>query len=68
MPKELMESLRKAKDLTDKDEKRIKYDEINRDYFSAFIKELKKTTTAVGCHIMSVGYESIIPALIEVIK
>jgi len=60
-----MDALAKASEISDKNLKRLKYDEINLNYFSSFIKELKKTTSAAGCHIMSVGYEEIIPPLVE---
>ncbi|MBS7606690.1 MAG: methylenetetrahydrofolate reductase [Candidatus Bathyarchaeia archaeon] len=65
VPKELMDALAKASEISDKNLRRLKYDEINLNYFSSFIKELKKTTSAAGCHIMSVGYEEIIPPLVE---
>ncbi|MEM2092144.1 MAG: methylenetetrahydrofolate reductase [Candidatus Bathyarchaeia archaeon] len=65
VPKDLMDALAKASEISDKNLRRLKYDEINLNYFSSFIKELKKTTSAAGCHIMSVGYEEIIPPLVE---
>lgn len=68
VPKELMDALAKASETTDRNLRRLKYDEINLNYFSNFIKELKKATSAAGCHIMSVGYEEIIPPLVEASK
>jgi len=68
VPEDLMTSLAKANEIADKKMKRAKYDEINLEYFSNFIKELKRTTSAAGCHIMSVGYEEIIPPLVESVK
>jgi len=68
VPKELLEALKKAKNIPDKNERTAKYNEINLNYFSVFIKELKKTTSAAGCHIMSVGYETIILPLVEAVK
>ncbi len=65
VPKELLDALAKASETKDKAQKRAKYNEINLEHFAAFIKELKKTTSAAGCHIMSVGYEEIIPPLIQ---
>ncbi|MEM2341221.1 MAG: methylenetetrahydrofolate reductase [Candidatus Bathyarchaeia archaeon] len=65
VPKELMEALAKASEISDKNLRRLKYDEINLNYFTNFIRELRKTTSAAGCHIMSVGYEEIIPPLVE---
>ena len=61
---DLLEALAKAKEISDKSKKKEKYNDINLNYFEGFIKELKKTTSAAGCHIMSVGYEEIIPPLI----
>ncbi|RJS91911.1 5,10-methylenetetrahydrofolate reductase [Candidatus Bathyarchaeota archaeon] len=68
VPEELMEKLRAAKKISDKKEKRERYNSINLEYFSDFIKELKKTTSAAGCHVMSVGYEELIPSLVEAAK
>ncbi|MCD6470328.1 methylenetetrahydrofolate reductase [Candidatus Bathyarchaeota archaeon] len=68
VPGELMEALAKAGEISDKKLRREKYREINLEYFSKFIKELKKTTSAAGCHIMSVGYEEIIPPLVEAVR
>lgn len=65
VPKELMGALAKASEISDKNLRRLKYDEINLNYFSNFVRELRKTTSAAGCHIMSVGYEEIIPPLVE---
>ena len=68
VPKELLEALAKAKEIKDKKERRRRYNEINLDYFVDFVKEIRKTTSAAGCHIMSVGYEEIIPKLVESIR
>jgi 5,10-methylenetetrahydrofolate reductase len=66
VPAELLENLKKAKDL-DKQVRYQKYDEINLELFVPFIKELKKTSAA-GCHVMAVGYERIVPKLFEATK
>ncbi len=68
VPEDLMEALVKASETSDKEIRKAKYMEINLEYFSRFIKELKKTTSAAGCHIMSVGYEEIIPPLVDAVK
>jgi len=68
VPNELMEKLKAAKSISDKKKRRQKYNSINLEYFSDFIIELKRTTSASGCHIMSVGYEELIPPLIEAVK
>lgn len=68
VPRDLLEALSKAKDIQDKEKRRAKCNEINLEYFTAFIKEIKKTTQAAGCHIMSVGYEEIVANLVEAVK
>lgn len=68
VPQDLLSELAKAKDIGDKQKKKEMYNEINLDYFTGFVKELKKTTSAAGCHIMSVGYREIIPPLLEAVK
>jgi len=68
VPRDLLEALSKAKDIQDKDKRRAKCNEINFEYFVGFIKEIKNTTQASGCHIMSVGYEEIVPRLVEAVK
>ena len=64
VPKELLEALAKAKDIMDKNERKRKYNEINLEYFTDFVRDIRKTAAA-GCHIMSVGYEEIIPQLVK---
>lgn len=68
VPKDLFEALNKAKDILDKEKRKMKCKEINLEYFQNFIKEIKKTTQAAGCHIMSVGFEEIVPELVNTIK
>ena len=68
VPKDLMAKMAEARDIADRQKRREKYREINLDYYVGFIRELKSTTSAAGCHIMSVGYEEIVPSLVESIK
>jgi len=68
VPRELLEALSKAKDIKDKDKRRAECKRINLEYFANFVKEIKKTTEAAGCHIMSVGYEEIVPDIVEAAK
>ncbi len=68
VPKELMTELAKAKDIEDKQKKRERYNEITRRYFVDFVKEIRETTSAAGCHIMSVGYDEIVPSLVEAVR
>ena len=68
VPEELMKALAEAKRISDKKRRRQRYNEINLEYFTNLLKEIKKTTPAAGCHLMSVGYEEIIPSLVEAVK
>ena len=68
VPKELLETLAKAREIGDKIKRKEKYREINLEYFTDFIKELKQTTSAAGCHITSVDYEEILPPLVEAVR
>lgn len=68
VPEELLTALAETKKIEDKKKRREKYNEINLNYFTGFIKETKTTTSAAGCHIMSVGYEEIVPKLVKAAK
>lgn len=61
IPTELMERLTLAK----KKEGKAGVLEENIEIFGEFLKELRKTTNAAGCHIMAVGFERIIPKILE---
>jgi len=37
------------------------------DYFSNLIKELRETTRTSGIHIMTIGYESIVGKIADVV-
>ena len=39
--------------------------EENIEIFSEFLRELRKTTNAAGCHIMAIGFEKTIPKILE---
>jgi methylenetetrahydrofolate reductase (NADPH) len=68
VPKDLLGEFRKVKtEVEDKGEQRRRYDEINEEYFTEFIKEIKKTSAA-GCHIMAVNYADMIKKLIENVR
>ena len=68
VPEELLKALADAKKIEDKASRKEKYNEINLNYFTDFVKEVKKTTPAAGCHIMSVGYEEIVPKLVKAVR
>lgn len=68
VPIELLEKLGKVGEIADKIKKKEKCLEINLNYFTEFIKELRQTTSVAGCHIMSFGYEEIVPLIVEAVK
>ncbi len=61
IPRELMEKIKRAKETGGK--KAI--EDVNVEVFGEFIRELKKTTHAAGCHVMAVGFEWIVPRIVE---
>ncbi|MCJ7633455.1 methylenetetrahydrofolate reductase [Candidatus Bathyarchaeota archaeon] len=61
VPEEMEQRLRKARE---KGGKEALYKE-NVEIFGDFIKEIKKTTHAAGMHIMAIGFEQIVPKIIE---
>jgi len=65
VPSDFMDKLKKASEIKDKVARASRYDEINIEFFTDFIRELKKTTHAAGCHIMAVGYERLVKPLVE---
>lgn len=65
VPKEFIEQLEKAEEIDDAGLQRQRIDDINTDYFSSFIKELKTGTHAAGIHMMTIGYEKIVRVIIE---
>jgi 5,10-methylenetetrahydrofolate reductase len=66
VPQELLDRLKQLKDgIQDKEERKRKIDELNVDYFTDFIKELKTTKGCKGIHVMAVGYASVTKQLID---
>lgn len=63
VPTDLLESMKKCKQEPDKEKRKLLYDEVNMEYFSPFIKEIRKTTKAAGIHVMAVLYERIFEPL-----
>jgi 5,10-methylenetetrahydrofolate reductase len=64
-PWELNGQMEKLDKIDDRVARKAKTSELNIDYFAGFIKELRKTTPAAGCHIMAVGFEEIVREIIE---
>jgi methylenetetrahydrofolate reductase (NADPH) len=65
VPKSLLESMKKCKEEPDKEKRKERYDEVNMEFFSPFIKEVRKTTKAAGIHVMAVLYERIFEPLLR---
>ncbi|MCQ5374017.1 MAG: hypothetical protein NO515_03215, partial [Candidatus Methanomethylicia archaeon] len=65
--KEYIDRLRSAECQGNATESRKRIDEVNVDYFSNLIKELKETTRTSGIHIMTIGYESIVGKIADVV-
>ena len=61
VPEEIQTRLRKAKERGGKEEV---YKE-NLDIFGELVREIRKTTKAQGIHIMTIGFEWIVPKIIE---
>ena len=67
VPKEYIDRLRSAECQGNATESRKRIDEVNVDYFSNLIKELRETTRTSGIHIMTIGYESIVGKIADVV-
>jgi methylenetetrahydrofolate reductase (NADPH) len=61
IPHQLMERLILAKERKGK----AGVLEENIEVFGEFLRELKETTNAAGCHIMAIGFEWIVPKIVE---
>jgi methylenetetrahydrofolate reductase (NADPH) len=67
VPVELLETLKKVSEITDKKQRKEKYLEVNLEYFEAFVRDIKKSE-AKGVHVMAVGYEAMVRELIERVR
>ncbi|TRO48084.1 hypothetical protein E2P65_03460, partial [Candidatus Bathyarchaeota archaeon] len=65
VPRDLLEAMEKCKEEPDKEKRKDRYDEVNMEFFSPFIKEIRKTTSAAGIHVMAVLYERILDPLLR---
>lgn len=61
VPDEIQETIRKAKETGGK---QAVYD-ANIEIFGALVREIRKTTNAAGIHTMAIGFEWIVPKIIE---
>jgi 5,10-methylenetetrahydrofolate reductase len=64
IPKPLLAQMEKLDGIEDKPMRKAKTHDLNVEYFAEFIRELRKTTNAAGCHIMAVGFEEIVKDII----
>ncbi|MDI9644249.1 MAG: methylenetetrahydrofolate reductase [Candidatus Verstraetearchaeota archaeon] len=60
-----LEALKRTEDIQDKTLKEEKVDEVNEEYFSRMIRELRRTSRVAGVHIMGVNYDRIVGRLVE---
>jgi len=65
VPKEFLDQFRKFKGISDKKERKRKINEYNIEYFTDFIKKIKKKPACKGVHIMAVGYPEVVSPIIE---
>ena len=63
VPQDYLEELKRAESSQDRHVKRERVDDVNFEYFSSIIKELRNTTKASGAHVMAVGYEGMVKKL-----
>jgi len=68
VPKELLEHFKEFKQISDKEERKEKINEYNVEYFTEFIKRIKKKSTCKGVHIMAVGYPEVVSQIIESVE
>ncbi len=61
VPDEIQETIRKAKETGGK---QAVYD-ANIEIFGALVREIRKTTNAAGIHTMAIGFEWVVPKIIE---
>lgn len=65
IPPRLLENLKNLQSIIDKPKRKVKITELNIEYFSDFMREIRKTTYAAGLHIMAVRMEELVPQIIE---
>lgn len=65
VPPELLDTLQKMKQVKDRSERRQKINTYNVEYFTDFIKKVKKKPACKGVHIMAVGYPEVVNPIID---
>lgn len=68
VPEEFLNQFKKFSEIPDKKERKRKIDEYNIEYFTDFIKTVKKKPACKGIHIMAVGYPEVVGPLIKRIE
>ncbi|MBD3187644.1 hypothetical protein GF325_12490, partial [Candidatus Bathyarchaeota archaeon] len=70
VPKDLLSNLKqtKKKYIPDRKERHQAVDKVNIEFFTPFIKEIKKTTSAAGIHCMAVEYERLFEPLLALVE
>lgn len=68
VPRSFMESFARFKAIENKQRRAEKINEYNVEYFSEFIRGVKKEKACAGIHIMAVGYPEVIKPLMESVK
>ena len=67
VPEDLLETFKRASEITDKKQRKEKYMEVNLEYFEAFLRDIMKSE-AKGVHVMAVGYEAMVRELIARVR
>ena len=65
VPQELLERFRQLRKIPNKKERRQRINEYNIEYFTEFIKTVKKQQACKGIHIMAVWYPEVVAPIIE---
>ena len=65
VPQELLDTLQKMKQIKDRSERRLKINAYNVEYFTDFVKQVKRKPACKGIHIMAVGYPEVVNPIID---
>jgi methylenetetrahydrofolate reductase (NADPH) len=68
VPQELLDILQQMKQIRDRSERRQKINAYNVEYFTDFIKQVKKKPICKGIHIMAVGYPEVVNPIIDAVN
>jgi 5,10-methylenetetrahydrofolate reductase len=65
IPAHYMDALRRAEDNGDVSKRAERVEEVNLQFFSELVHEIRKTTHASGVHVMAMGYEDFVCKLAQ---